>query len=638
MKVPVSFRTLHATADKTILVDSGATDNFIHPKLLRRLGLGSKPLETLQKIWNIDGTTNKAGALTHSVDLEVRTGNKQEVMKFLVTDLGGEDLILGYPWLSTFEPKFRWRDAVIDTSFLPIIIRSIDWRKTRIKPVIARIVLGRRLRTQRQKRKIFQELERESSLKGISIELSREAGKNTQEVTVPKEYQRHAKIFDPVESKKLPPSRPWDHAITLKPDAPDTIDCKLYPLPPKDDKALCKWLKEEEDKGYIRPSISPIASSFFFLRKADRSQRPVQDHRGVNKLTVCNRYPLPLIPELIAEVQDVFVFSKFDVEGGFNKVRIKDGDQHKAVFKTKYGLYEPMVMYFSLCNSPATFQNMMNHIFQPLKDKWAKRGVKIIVYMDDILIATSTSRQDRRDATHDVLDLLQEHNLFLKKKKCYWEVNSINYLGLILEKGVTRMDPTKVEGIKNWPRPAKVKDVCSFLGFCNFYQPFIPSFSKIAKPPNELTHKDVPFVWEDKHESAFNTLRDFVTSEPVLRQPQLDKPFKVEVDASGFTLGGVLLQIQEDGKKHPIGYYSTTLNEAQQNYDIYELELLTIAECLKHWRPYLAGSPHEIIVHTDHANLMYWRQPQKISRPIARQVLECYETMRGLLLYGYDSR
>ena len=187
------------------------------------------------------------------------------------------------------------------------------------------------------------------------------------------------------------------------------------------------------------------------------------------------------------------------------------------------------------------------------------------------------------------------------------------------------MDPTKVEGIQNWPRPTKVKDIRSFLGFCNFYRPFIPSFSKISKPLNELTHKDVPFIWEDKHETAFNTLRDLVTSEPVLRQPQLDKPFKVEVDTLGFALEGVLLQRQEDGKKHPIGYYLATLNEAQQNYDIYELELLAIAKCLKHWRPYLAGSPHEIIVHTDHANLTYWHQPQKISRRIARQVLELEE-------------
>ena len=354
MKVPVSFRTLHATAKKTILVDLGATDNFIHPKLLKRLGLGSQPLERPRKIWNIDGTTNKAGVLTHCVDLEVRTGGRQEIMKFLVTDLGGEDLILGYPWLSTFEPKFRWRDALIDTSFLPIIIRSVDWRRLRVKPVIARIIKGRRIQIRQQRRKevIFQDLERESSLKGISTELSREAGKFTQEVEVPQEYQRHMNIFDPVESRKLPPSRPWDHAISLKPDAPDTIDCKLYPLPPKDDEALHKWLEEEESKGYIRPSISPIALSFFFLQKADGSQRPVQDYRGINKWTIRNRYPLPLIPELIAEVQDAFIFSKFDVEGGFNKVHIKDGDQHKAAFKTKYGLYEPMVMYFGVMKRP----------------------------------------------------------------------------------------------------------------------------------------------------------------------------------------------------------------------------------------------------------------------------------------------
>ena len=183
-----------------------------------------------------------------------------------------------------------------------------------------------------------------------------------------------------------------------------------------------------------------------------------------------------------------------------------------------------MVMYFSLCNSPATFQNMMHHIFCLLKDKWEKKGVKIIVYMDDILIAMSTLLQDHRDTTHDVLDLLQEHNLFLKKKKCKWEVDNINYLGLILEKGVTHMDLTKVEGIKNWPTLAKVKDIQSY-----FYCPFIPGFLKIMKPLNELTHKDTPFVWEDKHEATFNALQGLVTSKLVLQQPQLDKPFEVDV-------------------------------------------------------------------------------------------------------------
>ena len=209
MKVPVSFRTLHGMANKNNLVDSRATDNFIHLKLLKRLGLGSQLLERPWKIWNIDWTTNKAGALTLCVGLEVCTGAWQEIMRFLVTELGGVDLILGYPWLSTFEPKFRWRDAVINTSSLPIIIRSVDWRKLRIWAMIARTIKGRRIQAkcEWQQEAIFREQERELSLKGISIELSREAGKFTKEVEVPKEYQRHEKIFDPVESKKLPPSR-----------------------------------------------------------------------------------------------------------------------------------------------------------------------------------------------------------------------------------------------------------------------------------------------------------------------------------------------------------------------------------------------------------------------------------------------
>jgi hypothetical protein len=143
MKVPVSFRTLHAMADKHILVDSGATDNFIHPKLLKRLGLGTQALDQPRKIWNIDGTTNRVGQLTSFVDLEVRTGSKEEKMRFLVTDLGNEDLILGYPWLAMFEPQFNWQNSVIDIVHLPIVVRSLDWRKGRFRPVVARMVAGR---------------------------------------------------------------------------------------------------------------------------------------------------------------------------------------------------------------------------------------------------------------------------------------------------------------------------------------------------------------------------------------------------------------------------------------------------------------------------------------------------------------
>jgi hypothetical protein len=186
MRVPVSFRTLHVMADKRILVDSGATDNFIHPKLIKHLGLGTQTLDRPRKIWNIDRTNNRGGELTHFVDLEVRTGKREAQMCFLITDLGGEDLVLGYPWLATFEPKFNWREAVIDTTTLPIVIRSLDWKQARICPTIAGIM------TDQEKEAIVEELEMLTAIRSISTKLAVEAGQYTKRVEIPPEYRRHA--------------------------------------------------------------------------------------------------------------------------------------------------------------------------------------------------------------------------------------------------------------------------------------------------------------------------------------------------------------------------------------------------------------------------------------------------------------
>ena len=131
MKVPVSFQMSHAMTNKNILVDSGTMNNFIHPHLIKHLGPGTNQLEKPKKVWNVDGTTNRGGELMHYVDLEVKTGDKNQKMHFLITDLGDDDLILGYPWLSTFELKFSWHDGAIDTHFLPIIICSLDWKQWR---------------------------------------------------------------------------------------------------------------------------------------------------------------------------------------------------------------------------------------------------------------------------------------------------------------------------------------------------------------------------------------------------------------------------------------------------------------------------------------------------------------------------
>ena len=280
-------------------------------------------------------------------------------------------------------------------------------------------------------------------------------------------------------------------------------------------------------------------------------------------------------------------------------------------------------MFFGLTNSPATYQAMMNALYCDTIRKHEARGTTIRIYMDDIAITTkSLSLPLHEAAVSNVLQVAKDNSLFFKLSKSTFHASAIDYLGVILEKGKTRMDPAKVSGVHDWPTPKCIKDVRSFHGFCNFYWAFIAGFSKIAIPLNVLTKKGQPFIWTTAAQEAFDMLKQKVTEEPVLLHPILDRPFELKVNALGFAIGAVLMQKGGDDKRHPVGFYSTTLTPAERNYDIYDLELLAIVKSLRHWRPLLAGSPHKIKVFSDHMNLQYWRDPQKISRRVAHEVLE----------------
>src|SRR6266436_1479749 len=201
------------------------------------------------------------------------------------------------------------------------------------------------------------------------------------------------------------------------------------------------------EKGYIRPSQSPMASPFFFGDKKDGKLRPCQDYRALNEGTIKNNYPLPLIAELIDKLKGACYFTKLDVRWGYNNVRIKDGDQWKAAFKTNRGLFEPTVMFFGLCNSPATFQSMMDHIF---RDKTSEGWV--IIYMDDIFIFTQEIL-DNKTNTRRILKQLADNDLYLKPEKGVFWQTKVEYLGLIIQENQLAMDPVKLSGIAKWPTP-----------------------------------------------------------------------------------------------------------------------------------------------------------------------------------------
>ena len=222
--------------------------------------------------------------ITEFVDLSIQTKGRSEKMRFLITDLGLEDLILGYPWLAEFEPNFSWKDATIETSYLPIIIRSLEWEE-RTRNTLAGIQtevicrLTNEPMDNEEKEQIVEELREECSMGAtIASELAQKAQQYTSKVEIPEEYQRHAKVFSEEDSKRFPPSRPWDHEIELKTGAPEMIKCKLIPMTGKEDEALRKFLDEELKKGYIKESKSPYASPFFFIKKKDGTLRPIQDY------------------------------------------------------------------------------------------------------------------------------------------------------------------------------------------------------------------------------------------------------------------------------------------------------------------------------------------------------------------------
>jgi hypothetical protein len=220
-----------------------------------------------------------------------------------------------------------------------------------------------------------------------------------------------AKVFSEEETHRLPKYQPWDHAIDLEPDAVMHWKVKSYPMSPAEQVELDKWLEKNLAKGYLRPSKSPMASPVFFIKKKDGKLRLVQDYRRLNKITIKNRYPLPLAADIVNRLTGAQYFTKFDVCWGYHNIHIKSGDEWKAAIITNRMEVEPTVMGFGMTNSPATFQSLMNSVFADL----IAIGV-VAVYMDDILIYTPTLVEHRK-IVREVLQRLQDHDLYLKPEK-----------------------------------------------------------------------------------------------------------------------------------------------------------------------------------------------------------------------------
>jgi hypothetical protein len=206
----------------------------------------------------------------------------------------------------------------------------------------------------------------------------------------------------------------------------------------------------------------------------------------------------------------------------------------------------------------------------------------------------------------------------LKLEKCTFNAQEVEYLGMIIKPGCITMDPTKLDGIKDWPVPTMVKETRSFLGFCNFYQNFISHYSDLTHPLIDLTKKDIQFSWTDACNNSFLALKDCFLCQLVLWNPDPTRQFAVVTDASLIATGAVLLQTNDNGQYHPCSYLSKSLNPTKCNYQIFDWELLAIIQALTEWHHYLEGNLHPVIIFTDHKNLLYFHTAQKLTRHQAR--------------------
>ena len=484
-------------------------------------------------------------------------------------------LILGLPWLNAVNP-------------------NIDWRLQKLS-IRDKIELADPYQ--------FIEEAEDSPIFLYCVEVD-EMGK----VALPNEYQNFADVFNEAAGDILPPHRnDLDHAIDLVPGKNPPFG-PLYNLSEYELSVLKDYIDKNLKTGYISRSKSPAGAPILFVKKRDGSLRLCVDYRGLNAVSIKNKYPIPLISEILDRLQKARIFTKLDLRGAYNLIRIKEGDEWKTAFRTRYGSYEYRVMPFGLANAPATFQSYINRALQQFLDMFA------IVYLDDILIYSEQLSQHSYHV-QQVLQALRDNGLFVKLDKCAFSQSSVEYLGFIISPQNVSMDLNRVSTIQDWPTPMRLKEVQAFLGFCNFYRRFIRGYSDLARALTELTKKDTQFQWGELEEKSFNDLKLAFTKAPLLAQFDPTKPIWIETDASNYAVSGIISQKgAKDEHKHPIAFHSRKLNSAERNYGTPDHELLAIVTCFRVWRQYLEGSQHVVRVLTDHNNLRYFLETKQLTR------------------------
>jgi hypothetical protein len=510
MILPAILENQEGKISTYAMVDTGAEGKgFINEEWALDHCLKLCPLQRSIALEVFNGREAESGRVTHYVKMSLRIHDHYQArMRFYVTRLAHYPVVLGMPWLKEHDPFTRYAANTImfnseycynhyNTPSRPTKLRALSDIPPRSTPRhlpprplglaerdIAAISLRACAAYARRNYHLFT-----VTVEDINAALSSSSAlTHDPKDVLPSEFRDFADVFSPKEAERLPPHRPYDHNIKLQEGKSPPFG-PLYSMSRDELKTLKEWLEENLRKGFIRPSSSPAASPVLFVSKPGGGLRFCVDYRALNAITVKDRYPLPLTKESLNNLKGMKYFSKIDIISAFNNLRIKEGLEYLTAFRTRFGLYESLVMPFGLTGAPATFQRFMNDTLRDYLD------IFYTVYLDDILIYSKT-RKEHIEHVRLVLEKLRGASLFAKIQKCEFLVSEVKFLGIIVGRNGIRMDPDKIKTIVDWAKPSCVTDVQAFIGFANFYRRFIKDFSKIIQRMVNLTRKEVRFIWD----------------------------------------------------------------------------------------------------------------------------------------------
>lgn len=414
------------------------------------------------------------------------------------------------------------------------------------------------------------------------------------------------------------PEKPTSSAVQMQITLVDNIPVHRPPrrLAPQERAAVSDQIDEWIRDGIVRPSRSNYASPVVVVKKKDNSNRLCVDFRELNRKVVKDRYPLPVIEDVLSNFHSSRVFSTLDLKNGFFHVDIHPESITYTSFVTPDGQYEFLKAPFGLCNSPAVFQRYVNTTLNELI-----REKCVHVYMDDLIIASETEEENIQ-SLQKVLKVTADAGMIIRFEKCQFVKRNVLFLGHILENGCVRPSDEKTAAIKNYPQPQTLKQVKAFLGLASYFRKFVPNFALIARPLSELTKDNVPFIFGEAQKTSFSTLKDILCTEPILKVFDPSCESELHTDASKNGYGACLMQLH-DGKWFPVFYLSKRTTSSEQNYSSYELEILAIIYALRKLRVYLLGLEFRIITDCNAFNLTM--RKRDINPRVARWALQLEE-------------